>query len=140
MPHKVIGEVTDDSSAIIVQSPEGTAKVVNRLDLLKFDVEHNSEQVKSVSREIESNKTSSSDSSKDELVTCTQVHTEVHDVDNSSRPRARMDDTLPDSETELRRSKRSTPTKHSNLHDLPRSAVRQEHIVLPEYFVINQKL
>ena len=72
---------------------------------MEFYVEHNSEQVQQVPRKIETNKTSSSDSSEDELVTFTPVHTAVHHVDDPSRPRARMDVTLPDSERELRRSK-----------------------------------
>ena len=108
--YKVSGQVTEDSSAYIVTKLEdGSAKVVNQLDLLPITWSDDDDEKP---RKTPSNSESdSSDSSEGEIVTFTPVANEVPDVTPPDRPR---------------RSQRSTAGKHSNPSRLPKSAVIQE--------------
>jgi len=108
--YKVTGQVSENSSAYIVTKLEdGSAKVVNQLDLLPITwSDDDDEKTNNIQRRPES---SSSDSSEGEIVTFTPVATEMPEVTAPVRSR---------------KSQRSTAGKHSNRNRLPKSAIIQE--------------
>jgi hypothetical protein len=115
--YEVSGQVTEDSSAYIVTKLEdGSAKIVNQLDLLPINWSHNDDDDDDDHHDDDNDddtvnkntRSSESDSSEGEIVTFTPVTMEI--------PQG----TLP------RRSQRSTAGKHSNRNRLPQSAVIQE--------------
>ena len=106
VPYKVVGTVTDGSCAYIVQSPEGKAKVVNRVDLLEFDQPEDEESTQDAEL-INSSETNQS-SSEDEVVMMTPNKNATPNLGN------------------LRRTKRATAGKHSNPFNLPRSVTTEE--------------
>ena len=110
VPYKVVGTVTDGSSAYIVQSPEGKAKVVNRVDLLEFDQPEDEESTDDAEL-INSSETNQS-SSEDEVV----MMTPQPEPNKNATPNL----------GNLRRTKRTMAGKHSNPFNLPRSVTTEE--------------
>ncbi len=109
--HTVVGQLPNDSSAILVQrSTDGKVKVVNRLDVLPFSIDVSEDDHKSA----ESNhSTSDSDSSSDGMVA-------FHRVDNETKA------TPVQSEMPRRRPRRANAGQHSNPHHVPRSVLKEE--------------
>ena len=110
--HTVVGQLPDDSSALIVsRSTDSKVKTVNRLDLLPYPTEPTDSEPEPEG-EAESSQSSSSDSS-DEL----ELHEYVQE--------RRGVDPLPPP-VAPRRTTRSTAGKHANPFHLPKSAMSQE--------------
>ena len=110
--HTVVGQLPNDSSAILVsRSTDGKSRVINRVDLLPF-----------------------SDSSDKDDVENQRPNTPVVDSDSESSSSdgmmiwERVDPIQPTQppEKDVRRSARSTKGTHSNPHHLPKSVLKQE--------------
>ena len=113
-PYIVVGRIAENNTAYIVEkSTDGKVKVVNRVDMLAF----------AISSEEDTGKADShSDSiSEDEL-----VQLEVHPTRQFSRHRS-------EPQEPTRKSARQNAGKHSNPHNLPKSALQENASVQPHY-------
>ncbi len=125
IPYTVMGRVVNDSSAIIIQSADGKGRVINQVDLIPID---SFDEPVEVPEEPEPDDDESSDDD-DELVVLTKRKRK--DV-GRNRQEPVQNRAVP-VQPQTRRSLRATAGQHSNIHNLPISAIKQEQIVLPEY-------
>ena len=121
IPYTVIGRVVNDSSAIILQSADGKGKVINQVDLTPID---DMEEPVHLPEEPKPEDSESSDD-EDDLVVFAKRNRAGRNGPECVQNRLEA--------VQTRRSKRANAGHHSNPHNLPKSTISQEQVVIPEY-------